>query len=157
MNQVIKCAVAILIPLIVGGISGFFTTQSVQGWYATVNKPWFNPPNWIFGPVWTTLYIMMGVAFFLIWKSEADIDLKKQAMLFYFVQLALNFCWSLIFFYAQQPGWAFLEIIVMWGMILSTIIWFGKISSPAAWLLVPYIFWVSFAAILNYSIWRLNV
>ena len=157
MNQVIKCAVAILIPLIVGGISGFFTTQSVQGWYATVNKPWFNPPNWIFGPVWTTLYIMMGVAFFLIWKSEADIDLKKQAMLFYFVQLALNFCWSLIFFYAQQPGWAFLEIIAMGCMIIVTIIWFGKISSTAAWLLVPYISWVSFAAILNYSIWRLNV
>ena len=151
-----KLFVSILLPLLVGGLSGFFTSSGVNGWYATVSKPWFNPPNWIFAPVWTALYIMMGIALFLIWKSKAEKSVKQTAIILFVVQLILNFFWSLIFFKMQQPGWAFAEIIIMWLIILLTIIWFGKISSAAAWLLVPYICWVSFASVLNFAIYRLN-
>lgn len=151
-----KLFFSILIPVLVGSISGFFTSSGVDGWFATANKPWFNPPNWIFGPVWTLLYILMGVALFLVWKTKKDVVVKQTAIILFAVQLVLNFFWSLIFFKMQQPGWAFVEIILMWLMILFTIVWFGKISSTAAWLLVPYISWVSFASVLNYSIWSLN-
>lgn len=151
-----KLFISILIPLIVGGISGFFTSSGVDGWYATANKPWFNPPNWIFGPVWTGLYVMMGIALFLVWNADPGKGLKQTAVILFTIQLTLNFLWSFIFFKLHQPGWAFAEIILMWLMIFLTIIWFGKISSAAAWLLVPYISWVSFASVLNYAIWRLN-
>jgi benzodiazapine receptor len=152
-----KLFISILIPLLVGGIAGYFTSSGVEGWYATANKPWFNPPNWIFAPVWTTLYVMMGIALYLVWRTETISSSVKQTAIFLFViQLTLNFFWSLIFFKMQQPGWAFAEIITMWLAILFTILWFGKISSTAAWLLVPYIFWVSFASALNYAIWKLN-
>ncbi len=156
MNLFVKCVLSILLPLIVGGVSGFFTASSIEGWYITLNKPWFNPPNWIFGPVWTLLYLMMGIAFFLIWKSGAPADTKKIAMTAYFVQLAFNFAWSLIFFYMEQPGWALVDILLMWAAIFYTIIAFGKISTSAAWMLVPYISWVSFATVLNFAIWKLN-
>lgn len=151
-----KLFISILIPLLVGAISGYFTSSGVNGWYAVANKPWFNPPNWIFAPVWTSLYILMGIALFLVWKSDAATSTKQAAIALFAVQLTLNFFWSIIFFKLQQPGWAFAEIIMMWVMILLTIFSFGKISSTAAWLLVPYISWVSFASVLNYSIWRLN-
>jgi translocator protein len=151
-----KLIISILIPLLVGSTAGFFTSSGVNGWYAAANKPWFNPPNWLFAPVWTTLYIMMGIALFLVWKSDADKTVKQTAIVLFAVQLTLNFFWSFIFFKTQQLGWAFAEIIVMWIMILLTIFWFGKISSTAAWLLVPYISWVSFASVLNYALWKLN-
>ncbi len=152
-----KLFISILIPLLVGGIAGYFTSSGVEGWYATANKPWFNPPNWIFAPVWTVLYVMMGIALYLVWRTETISSSVKQTAIFLFVlQLTLNFFWSLIFFKLQQPGWAFAEIIVMWLAILFTILWFGKISSTAAWILVPYICWVSFASVLNYAIWKLN-
>ncbi|HQW92745.1 MAG TPA: tryptophan-rich sensory protein [Ferruginibacter sp.] len=151
-----KLFISILVPLLVGAVAGLFTSSGVNGWYAVANKPWFNPPNWIFAPVWTLLYIMMGIAFFLVWKASADKNVKQTAMILFSIQLILNFFWSFIFFKLQQPGWAFAEIILMWVMILLTILWFGKISAMAAWLLVPYICWVSFASVLNYSIWKLN-
>jgi translocator protein len=152
-----KLIISIAIPLIVGFSSAFFTTDAIQGWYATANKPSFNPPNWIFAPVWTALYVLMGLAFYLIWKSTNTTPAVKQtAITLFIVQLVLNFFWSLIFFKLQFTGWALVEIIAMWLAILFTILWFGKISSTAAWLLVPYICWVSFATVLNYSIWRLN-
>ena len=151
-----KLVISILIPLLVGAVAGLFTSSGVKGWYALANKPWFNPPDWIFAPVWTGLYIMMGIAFFLIWRAAADKTIKQTAMILFVVQLVINFFWSFIFFRLQQPGWAFAEIILMWVTILLTILSFGKISSTAAWLMVPYICWVSFALVLNYSIWKLN-
>ena len=151
-----KLLIAMLIPLLVGGTAGFFTASGVDGWYALANKPWFNPPNWIFMPVWTMLYLMMGIAMYLVWKTKADKSTKQTAIILFAVQLTLNYFWSLIFFKMHQPGWAFAEIIVMWLMILLTIIWFGKILAAAAWLLVPYICWVSFASVLNYAIWQMN-
>jgi translocator protein len=151
-----KGYILIIVPLIIGGLSGYFTTSGVNGWYAAANKPWFNPPNWLFGPVWTVLYLLMGIALFLVWRSDAGKTVKQTALILFAVQLLLNFFWSLIFFKLQQLGWAFAEIIAMWLMILFTIIWFGKINSAAAWLLVPYISWVSFASVLNYALWKLN-
>lgn len=156
MNNTAKLIIAILIPLIVGFTSGFFTAGNVSGWYQTIQKPSWNPPSWIFGPVWTTLYILMGISLFLVSRSDAAENVKRTAIILFAAQLVFNFFWSLIFFEMHQPGWAFVEILVMWVLILLTIFSFGKISSLAAWLLVPYISWVSFASILNYTIWRLN-
>lgn len=152
----LKLFISILIPLAVGGISGIFTTAEIPTWYAQLNKPWFNPPSWIFAPVWTSLYVLMGIAMFLVWKSNAPEPQKKMALYVYAIQLVLNFFWSIIFFHFHQTGWALVEIGFMWVFILLTIFAFGKINSIAAWLLVPYICWVSFATVLNHAIWKLN-
>ncbi len=151
-----KLIIAILLPLIIGAVSGFFTSKAVTGWYAGIQKPSFNPPNGIFAPVWTTLYILMGIALYLVWKQERNTKIWRQALFLFGLQLFLNFCWSLIFFKLEQPGWALVEIVCLWISILLTIIWFLKLSKVAGWLLVPYLCWVSFAALLNYEIWRLN-
>jgi len=156
MTNPAKLVIAIAIPLAVGATSSFFTVTGVESWYQTINKPSWNPPNWIFGPVWTTLYIMMGVALFLVWKSESPQVIKKTAFILFAFQLVLNFFWSLIFFKLEKPGWAFIEIIALWLLILATIFAFARVNKTAAWLLVPYISWVSFAAILNYTIWKIN-
>lgn len=156
MSNIVKAIIAIAIPLMVGATSGFFTVTGVESWYQTIQKPLWNPPNWIFGPVWTTLYIMMGVALFLVWKEDTSEELKKIAFTLFAIQLILNFFWSFIFFNQQQPGWALVEIIAMWVFILLTIFAFAQVNKTAAWLLVPYISWVSFATILNYTIWQLN-
>ena len=151
-----KLFISILIPLLIGAGAAFFTQAGVHGWYVTANKPSYNPPAWLFAPVWTALYIMMGVALYIIWKSTTDKKLKQTALTLFSIQLLLNFLWSFIFFYAHQTGWAFIDIIFMWLTILATIILFSKISPVAAWLLVPYIFWVSFASLLNFYIWQHN-
>jgi tryptophan-rich sensory protein len=156
MNNIAKLVISITIPVAIGATAGFFTVTGVDSWYQTIHKPSWNPPGWVFGPVWTTLYILMGIALFLVWKTDAGNSIKKKAIIIFAVQLMLNFFWSFIFFSQQQIGWAFMEIIVLWVMILATIFAFSKISKTAAWLLVPYISWVSFAAMLNYTIWRLN-
>jgi len=156
MNNTVKLIISILIPVAVGAISGFFTTAEIPGWYQTINKPTWNPPSWIFGPVWTTLYLLMGIALYLVWKSEAVQSVKKMAIILFAVQLLLNFFWSFIFFNQHQIGLALAEIITMWFFILLTIFAFAPINKLAAWLLVPYISWVSFATILNYTIWKLN-
>jgi len=156
MSNTLKLIIAIIIPVAVGAVSGFFTSSEIPGWYQTINKPTWNPPSWLFGPVWTTLYVMMGIALFLVWKSDASQSVKKTAIILFAAQLLLNFFWSFIFFNQHQIGWAVVEIITMWIFILLTIFAFAPISKIAAWLLVPYISWVSFATILNYTIWKLN-
>ena len=156
MKNIIRFVLAIALPLTIGAVAGFFTSLSVKGWYSTVIKPSFNPPDWVFAPVWTLLYIMMGIAFYIIWNKDTAKLLKRKAMLFYFAQLILNFTWSLVFFYAEQPGWALVNIILLCSMIAATIYWFSKISTTATWLLIPYILWVSFATVLNFAIWKLN-
>jgi benzodiazapine receptor len=156
MSNTVKLIIAITIPLIIGSSAGFFTITGVGSWYQTIQKPSWNPPGWIFGPVWTALYIMMGIALFLVWKPDASNALKKTAIILFALQLALNFFWSFIFFGQQQIGWALVEMIALWIFILLTIFSFAQVSKTAAWLLVFYISWVSFAMILNYTIWRLN-
>lgn len=156
INNPLKLIIAIAISELAGIIGSVFTTDSVNGWYVSIAKPAFNPPSWVFGPVWTTLFALMGIAAFLIWKKGLPRRNVRIALGVFIGQLILNTLWSIIFFGGQNPGGAFVEIIFLWLAILATIIAFAKISKPAAWLLVPYILWVSFAAYLNYSIWILN-
>jgi translocator protein len=156
MTNTIKLIISIAIPLAIGATSGFFTVTGVESWYQTINKPSWNPPSWIFGPVWTSLYVMMGIALYLVWKSDSSTILKKTAIILFAAQLLFNFFWSFIFFNQQLIGWALVEMIMLWVLILLTIFAFANVSKTAAWLLVPYIAWVSFAAILNFTIWRLN-
>jgi translocator protein len=155
MKKILRLALSVGLPLMVGAIAGIFTSSAVKGWYSGLIKPSFNPPNWVFAPVWTALYIMMGIAFYIVWQTKPNERLKK-AIPFYTIQLALNFSWSLVFFYLHQPGWALVNIILLWIFIAVTIYHFSKISKAAAWLLVPYILWVSFASALNWAIWQLN-
>ena len=154
MNNALKLTIALAIPLVIGFSGSFFTTSEIANWYQTIQKPSWNPPNWIFGPVWTTLYILMGISLFLVWKSSAS--QKRIAIILFALQLLLNFFWSFIFFKQHQIGFAFAEILALWLIILLTIFAFAGINKLAAWLLVPYISWVSFAAILNFTIWQLN-
>lgn len=156
MSSFVKLVIAIALPVLIGGVSGFFTVSGVESWYQTIQKPSWNPPNWVFGPVWTTLYVMMGIALWLVWKEDTSKELKLIAGILFAAQLTLNFFWSFIFFKLEQPGFAFLEILFMWVAILATIFAFAQVNKRAAWLLVPYISWVSFAAILNFTIWRMN-
>ncbi|MDO8492994.1 MAG: TspO/MBR family protein [bacterium] len=161
MNNAFKLIIAIAVSELAGIIGSVFTIPSVAGWYAGIVKPALNPPAWVFGPVWTTLFALMGIAAFLICSSyaEASADKKKGikvALILFGIQLVLNTLWSIIFFGLHSPGGALVEIIFLWLAILATIIAFAKISRPAAWLLVPYILWVSFAMYLNYAIWSLN-
>ncbi len=155
MKQFLKLSLCILSTLLIGGISGFATASSINGWYVTINKPSFNPPNYLFGPVWTTLYILMGISLYMILQSDSN-ELRKKAVTIFSIQLFLNFCWSFIFFNFQSLGLAFVEIILMWISILTMIIIFYKINKTAALLQIPYLLWVSFASILNGSIWYLN-
>ena len=156
MKNFWRFLLAIALPLIVGAIGGFFTSSSVKTWFPTLIKPSFNPPAWLFAPVWTILYILMGISFFLVWTKAAESRKKTIGLSFYFAQLFFNFCWSFLFFYARQPGWALVDILVLWILIALTMFWFAKLYKPAAWLLVPYLLWVSFATALNFAIWQLN-
>jgi len=147
--------ISILIALSAGFIGSLFTTSSISSWYAFINKPSFSPPNWLFAPAWSLLYILMAFAAFLIWKKR-DHSQTKPALMFYGIQLILNALWSIIFFGMHNPGLAFLEIIFLWSFILITLIKFYKINKTAGLLFIPYILWVSFASILNYAVWMLN-
>lgn len=155
MNNFVKAIISIAIPLGIGALGNLFTSPEIDTWYRTLEKPSWNPPNGLFGPVWTTLYVLMGIAFYLVWKSPKQAG-KGMAVTLYFIQLILNLGWSYIFFSRHEMGWAVVEIALLWVFILLTIFSFARFHKAAAWLLVPYISWVSFAAILNYTIWQLN-
>lgn len=153
--QIIKLIVSIIVPLGLGSIAGIFTAQSVPEWYATLNRPSFNPPNWIFGPVWTMLYILMGISLFLIWKLEISKE-RNLAILVFMFQLLLNFGWSFIFFYFNMIGLALIEIILLWIFIVIMLVLFYKIKPIAAYINIPYLLWVSFTTVLNGSYYILN-
>ncbi len=156
MKKFIKLVIAILISLMAGVIGSFFTFDSIEDWYQFLDKPVLNPPNWIFGPVWVLLYILMGIALYLVWRKDFSKKEVKIAIGLFSIQLVLNAFWSIIFFGLQNPFLAFLEIIVLWILILLTTNKFYLISKSAGYLLIPYIIWVSFAVYLNVSIWLLN-
>jgi tryptophan-rich sensory protein len=147
---------AIAVCEIAGMLGSVFTLPAISGWYAGLMRPAFSPPNWIFGPVWTTLFALMGIAAFLVWQKGWKQRMVRTALWIFAVQLVLNVAWSFIFFGQHNPGGAFIDIVLLWIAILATIIVFNRLSKPAAWLLLPYIAWVSFAGYLNYSIWQLN-
>lgn len=139
----------------VAAVGGWFTSMGQPEWYATLSKPTWNPPSWVFGPVWTALYIAMAVAAWLVWR-DAGFDGARWAWAFFFVQLALNLAWSGIFFALRAPGWALVEILALLAAIALTTIGFFRHSTLAGWLFVPYLLWVGFATALNAAIVRLN-
>lgn len=152
---VVQLICCLAFPLIVGGLSGALTAKAIPGWYAQLRKPSFNPPNQLFAPAWTLLYLLMGISLFLIWKLPES-EAKSTALWIFGIQLFLNFCWSIIFFYFKCPALAFIEILILWLFILWMIIAFVGVKPLAAYLQIPYLCWVSFAALLNFYIWRLN-
>ncbi len=154
-QNIIKLIFAIIVCQLAGIVGSIFTAPSVATWYTTIVKPTFNPPNWIFAPVWTTLFLLMGIALYLIIKEKQTPKVRIAEYVFA-IQLILNIIWSVLFFGLQNPGAAFIEILILWIAIAATIYYFYKISKTAAYLLVPYIAWVSFAAFLNYAIFLLN-
>lgn len=155
MKKYLTLIISIAIAQSAGLIGSIFTVNSVNTWYTAVNKPSFNPPSWIFGPVWITLYTLMGIAAFLIWQKRKSKQ-AKIALGFYAIQLVLNSLWSILFFGQQNPGAAFIEIIFLLIFILLTTIFFYKENKLAGILFLPYLAWVGFASILNYNIWLLN-
>ena len=157
MNNRIKLIISIVATVGLGLLGGIFTAPQIQTWFVHLTKPSWNPPNWLFAPVWTMLYLLMGIAFYLVWRTKWEKDAKSWAIIVFIAQFALNFAWSYIFFDQHQMGWAFVDIVVLWITVLCTIIAFSRIHKTAAWLLVPYISWVSFAALLNYTIWQMNL
>jgi benzodiazapine receptor len=174
-----KLIVSLLIPLLAGWIGSLVTMPAVSTWYTTLAKPALNPPSWVFGPVWTTLFLLIGVALFLVWKKNWQVqnqlladqnkswnpwtkrfwngDWQKQNIIaIFYIQLVLNVLWSYIFFGLHQPGLAFFELLALWFSILYLIINFYRVSKSAAWLILPYIIWVMFAGYLNLVIWMGN-
>jgi tryptophan-rich sensory protein len=156
MAKIIKLAASVLACLLAGFVGSAATMSSIPTWYASLQKPAFNPPNWIFAPVWTTLFIMMGVAAFLVWDKGLENKKVRISLAIFGLQLLLNVLWSILFFGLQSPRYAFIDMIMLWASMLATIIYFYRISAVAAYLLIPYILWVSFAAALNLSIVILN-
>ncbi len=157
IGEVLILFSSIIICQLAGFIGSIFTASSIPTWYANINKPSFNPPNWVFAPVWTTLYLLMGISLFLVLREGLNEKDIKIAIAVFAFQLVLNSLWSFLFFGLRSPFAAFNEIIVLWIVILVSIILFFRISPVAGALLIPYILWVSFASVLNFSIWRLNI
>lgn len=153
----VRVSFALGICLFIGFLGSLATQTSIDGWYLQLNKPSFNPPNWIFGPVWSLLFILMGIAAGIVWNKGFYHKWVQIALYHFGFQLLLNASWSLLFFGLKEPFWALIDIIVLFVVLLFTIRWFKIVNKIAAYLLVPYAIWVAFAAILNFEIWRLNL
>ncbi len=150
-NPIIGLILWILVSMAAGGVGSQFMPGE---WYASLTKPSWNPPSSVFAPVWTTLYILMGIAAWLVWRKVGFAGARLALSLF-LVHLVFNALWSYLFFGLHQPGWALVEIVVLWTMILVVMIGFWRVSVPAGALLVPYLCWVTFASVLNFALWRL--
>ncbi len=150
-----KLIVSIAIPLGVGLIAGWITSDSTEI-FETVNKPFLAPPSWLFPVAWTILYVLMGIAFYRVWIAVATDRMRKEAFIFYGLQLGFNFLWPIIFFNLQEYLFAFVWLVILWVLILMTQQRFSKIDAVAGYLLIPYLIWVAFAGYLNLGIWWLN-
>lgn len=178
-NNLVKLFTSIIICELAGVVGAIFTTPEINGWYKGLNKPFFNPPSWIFGPAWTTIFILLGISLYLVWikkwipQNKVNFRGKKlrnklsqkllsgswqkaNIIIIFWIQIFLNILWSVIFFGFHSPGVAFFELLMLWFAIIFLIINFYRVSKTAGWLLLPYILWVSFAGILNLFIWILN-
>ena len=155
ISDLIILLICIIIPLAAGSVSGIASATGVNDWYLGISKPSFNPPGWIFGPVWTLLYILMGISLFLVWKGSSG-PMRTRAVLVFSGQLILNFLWSFLFFYFHWLLISLIEILMIWFFILWMILLFRKISKTAAYLQIPYLLWVSFATVLTAAIYFLN-
>jgi len=156
VQDAVRLVVAIIVTTMAGVIGSFFTTPNIPVWYAGLAKSPLNPPSWVFGPVWAVLFVLMGVSLFLIWRKGTDDPRARTALVVFGLQLGLNVLWSALFFGLQSPFLGLIEIIALWLAILATIVLASRVSRPAAYLLVPYLAWVSFAAYLTWSVWVLN-
>jgi len=145
-----------LAGILSGMLSSSVSSSSFKATYSELNQPSFSPPSWVFGPVWAILYTLMGISAYLVYKKGIENPNVKTALIFFFIQLFLNFLWSIIFFGLNNPMFAFAEIVILWGFIMAMIISFKEVSRTAAYLQIPYILWVTFAAILNLFIWIIN-
>jgi len=155
-TDILKLVAAIVVCEMAGVVGAVFSAPAIREWYVNLAKPKFSPPKWVFAPVWTALYAIMGIAAFLVWQTGwANFDVRFALGIF-IGQLVLNIFWSYLFFGLKSPLAAFVEIILLWLAIFATVVNFSKISMTAAWLLAPYLAWVSFAAVLNFNIWQLN-
>ncbi len=155
LPPLVKLIISIAVPLVVGGVAGAFTAKAIPTWYTTLTAPSFNPPNWVFGPMWTLLYVLMGISLFLVWNTEPG-RARDIAMLIFGLQLVLNFAWSFLFFHFKELGWALTEIIAMWIAIVVMLIAFYQVRPVAAYINIPYLLWVSFATALNAAYYKLN-
>lgn len=156
MITALKLLISVTIPLAVGGISSIASARGVRDWYSTLATPPFNPPSWVFAPVWTALYVGMGVAAFLVWQKGWSDEAVRVALACFVVQLVLNGLWSVLFFGLQSPGWALVDVVLLWLSIALTVVLFWRVLPAAGVIMLPYLAWVSFAAVLNGSIWVLN-
>jgi len=154
--NILKFIASIALCYLVAFLGSVFTFSSIPTWYAQLNKPFFNPPNWIFGPVWTVLYFLMAVSLYIIWNKNLENKKQDKAIKIFIFQLTLNLLWSLVFFGLHQPLLGLITIIILWFSIFITIKYFYKLSKPSGYLLVPYILWVSFASVLNFAIVVVN-
>ncbi|MCX5751808.1 MAG: tryptophan-rich sensory protein [Candidatus Saganbacteria bacterium] len=156
MKKIFELLLSIIVCFTAGAFGSIFTAPNIPIWYANLNKPFFSPPNWLFGPAWTLLYILMGIALYIVWNKGIEKEEVRFAIRVFFMQLVLNALWSYIFFGLHWLLFAYIELLIMWLFIVWTIVRFAKVSKAAAWLLVPYLCWVSFASMLNLSVWWLN-
>ena len=147
--------ICLLLPLAIGWISGYATASGIHDWYITLHKPSFNPPNYLFGPVWTLLYLLMGVSVFIIWRSNQGRK-RNEALKIFAIQITFNFLWSFLFFRFNLVGVAFMDILVIWFSIVLMIFIFRRVNKIAAYLQIPYLLWVTYATTLNGAIWLLN-
>lgn len=151
-----RLIVSLVIPQLAGILGSLVTFPAISSWYKGLIKPSFSPPNWLFGPAWTFLYLLMGISLYLVWQKGTKKKEVKVALLIFSIQLFLNIVWSFLFFGLHQPLYAFIEIMIMWLTILATIISSYQVSKPAGLILIPYLLWVSFASVLNFFVFRLN-
>ncbi len=151
-----KLIISILICQVAGALGYFFATGNIKNWYQFLEKPIFNPPDWIFALTWIALYTIMGISVFLIWKREQKDICAHSALKLFWIHLFFNVVWSIIFFGLHSPGGALVDIIILWILILILLVKFFRINQWASYLLVPYFFWISFVTLLNFSIWYLN-
>lgn len=154
-NKILKLIVSIVIPLVIGFFGSIFTSMSVKTWYPLLNKPVFNPPSWVFGPVWTLLFVLMGISFYLVWQNHFG-GKTIQCVGIFAVQLLFNFLWSILFFGLKNSLLAFVDLFLLWILIWVNFIIFYKVVKISGYLLLPYLAWVSFAGVLNFSIYILN-
>lgn len=155
-NKFVLLSFSLGLPFLAGGIGSLFTYQAIPTWYRTLNKPWFSPPNWLFGPVWTLLYILLGISLFIVLAETKKSKERTGGIMFYFIQIILNALWSILFFGLKIPLIAFVEIIILWVTIAVTIGLFYRVNKTAGLILLPYLLWVSFASVLNLFIVLLN-
>ncbi|MCX7757888.1 MAG: tryptophan-rich sensory protein [candidate division WOR-3 bacterium] len=156
MKNIIKLIISIAICELAGVLGSFFTRPNIPTWYNFLVKPTFAPPNWLFGPVWTGLFLLMGISLYLVWSKGFGNQAVRAAMFIFVIHLIVNILWSAVFFGLRFPLGGFFVIVALWFLIILTMIYFSAVSKLAAFLLIPYLLWTSFASVLNFMIYKLN-